>query len=105
MLHTVPCATIPMRSHPASARMPGMATANGRAIMPFGVMGGSYRPVGYVHVPSNLLDFGMDPQEAIDAPRVYHNGKLAVRIAELELMLMTSRWPCGAIAGRSTLRH
>ena len=64
---------------PMHTIMPGMATANGRAIMPFGVMGGSYQPVGHVHVLSNLLDFGMDPQEAIDAPRVYHNdGKVAV---------------------------
>lgn len=56
---------------PLHTIMPGMATQDGRTVMPFGVMGGGYQPFGHVHVLTNLIDFGMDPQEAIDAPRVF----------------------------------
>lgn len=38
----------------------------------YGVMGGAYQPQGHVQVLLNLLEFGMDLQEAIDAPRVAH---------------------------------
>ncbi len=60
---------------PMHTIMPGMALKGGRALMPFGVMGGDYQPVGQAHVLSNLLDFACDPQEAIDLPRVFHNGQ------------------------------
>jgi gamma-glutamyltranspeptidase/glutathione hydrolase len=45
--------------------------------MPFGVMGGAYQPNGHVRYMSNLVDFDMNIQEAIDGPRsFYDNGDL-----------------------------
>ncbi|MGH6948507.1 MAG: gamma-glutamyltransferase [Kiloniellales bacterium] len=56
---------------PLHTLLPGMLVEGGRAVMPFGVMGGLYQAVGHAHLVSNLLDYGLDIQEAIDLPRVF----------------------------------
>ncbi|WP_299202778.1 gamma-glutamyltransferase family protein [uncultured Tateyamaria sp.] len=56
---------------PMHTIIPGMLAKNGKPIMPFGVMGGAYQPNGHARFVSNLTDFGLDPQTAIDAPRAF----------------------------------
>ena len=51
--------------------IPGMLRQNGRVALPFGVMGGAYQPCGHARFVSNLVDYGMDLQAAIDAPRCF----------------------------------
>jgi len=54
--------------------IPAMVTRNGRPVFSFGVMGGSMQPQGHVQVLCNIIDFGMNIQEAGDAPRWRHGG-------------------------------
>jgi gamma-glutamyltranspeptidase / glutathione hydrolase len=54
---------------PYNTIIPGFISHNGRAWASFGVMGGFMQPQGHLQVGSNLVDYGMDPQTALDAPR------------------------------------
>jgi gamma-glutamyltranspeptidase/glutathione hydrolase len=54
--------------------IPGMAVKDGRAVMSFGVMGGHYQPFGHANLVSAVYGFGLDPQAALDLPRVSHDG-------------------------------
>ncbi len=56
---------------PMHTIIPAMLRQNGRVIMPFGVMGGAYQPNGHARFVTNLVDFNMHPQAAIDAPRSF----------------------------------
>ena len=49
--------------------IPGFLMKDGRAVGPFGVMGAYMQPQGHVQVAMNYIDFGLDPQQALDAPR------------------------------------
>jgi gamma-glutamyltranspeptidase / glutathione hydrolase len=54
--------------------IPAMATRDGRPWLSFGVMGGDMQPQGHVQVLCNLIDFGMNVQQAGAAPRCRHDG-------------------------------
>jgi gamma-glutamyltranspeptidase/glutathione hydrolase len=54
--------------------IPAFITRDGKPWLSFGVMGGSMQPQGHVQIVVNLIDFGMNLQEAGDAPRVRHDG-------------------------------
>ncbi len=54
--------------------IPAFITKNGEAWASFGVMGGDMQPQGHVEIVMNLVDFGMNLQEAGDAPRIQHEG-------------------------------
>ena len=56
---------------PMHTIIPGIICEDGRPTTPFGVMGGAYQPCGHARFLSNLQDFGMDLQTALDAPRAF----------------------------------
>jgi gamma-glutamyltranspeptidase / glutathione hydrolase len=63
---------------PMHTIIPGMVMRDGRCAMSFGVMGSHYQPMGHAQVMVNMTDYGMDVQEAIDAPRVFFGGEQTV---------------------------
>ncbi len=54
--------------------IPAFITKDGDPWLSFGLMGGSVQPQGHTQIVVNLIDFGMNLQEAGDAPRMRHNG-------------------------------
>jgi gamma-glutamyltranspeptidase/glutathione hydrolase len=59
---------------PFQTIIPAFVTKDGKPFMSFGVMGGDMQPQGHVQILVNMLDFGMNVQEAGDAPRIRHEG-------------------------------
>ncbi|MCH8010388.1 MAG: gamma-glutamyltransferase [Candidatus Marinimicrobia bacterium] len=54
--------------------IPAFVTKDGKPFMSFGVMGGAMQPQGHAQILVNIMDFGMNLQEAGDAPRIRHTG-------------------------------
>lgn len=54
--------------------IPAFVTKDGKPFLSFGVMGGATQPQGHVQIVTNMIDFGMNTQEAGDAPRILHSG-------------------------------
>ncbi|GAB2677675.1 gamma-glutamyltransferase [Aliiglaciecola aliphaticivorans] len=54
--------------------IPAFVTKNGKPWLSFGVMGGGTQPQMHAQIIVNLIDFGMNLQEAGDAPRILHSG-------------------------------
>ena len=59
---------------PFQTIIPAFITKDGKPWMSFGVMGGAMQPQGHAQIVMNLVDFGMNLQEAGDAPRIQHDG-------------------------------
>ena len=66
--------TLEPHKRPFHTIIPAFVTKNGRPVFSFGVMGGDQQPQGQVQVLVNLIDFGMDVQQAGDAFRFSHDG-------------------------------
>ena len=97
---------------PMHTIIPGMLREGGRVTMPFGVMGGAYQPNGHVRFLTNMVDYGMDAQTAIDAPRAFsENGMLKLErgygadvVAELADMGHKIETPETPLGGAQAIR-
>ena len=59
---------------PFQTIIPAFVTKDGKPYMSFGVMGGATQPQAHAQIIINMVDFGMNLQEAGDAPRIVHSG-------------------------------
>jgi gamma-glutamyltranspeptidase/glutathione hydrolase len=84
------------RKRPMHTLVPAMAYKDGAPYMAFGVMGAHFQPMGHAYVITNMRDYGMDPQAAIDTPRVFFDG---------ERVLVEEGVPGHVVAGLAALGH
>ncbi|MGJ8622694.1 MAG: gamma-glutamyltransferase family protein [Yoonia sp.] len=59
---------------PMHTIIPAILKKNDKVYMPFGVMGGQYQSTGHARFVTNVTDFGLSPQGAMDAPRSFAEG-------------------------------
>lgn len=60
--------------------IPGFISKNGKPVAPFGVMGAFMQPQGHLQVVLQMLEYGRNPQSALDAPRWYWTGEKNVSL-------------------------
>ena len=84
------------RKRPMHTLVPAMVLKDGKPLMAFGVMGAHFQPMGHVYVMNNMFDYGMGPQEALDAPRMFFEG---------DAILAEDNVPPDVIAGLEARGH
>jgi gamma-glutamyltranspeptidase/glutathione hydrolase len=84
------------RKRPLNTIIPAMVTQKGKAVMAFGVTGGQFQPFGQVQVLTNVIDYGMGIQAAIDAPRIFALG---------DTLQVESSVPASVVSGLAALGH
>jgi len=72
------------RKKPLHTIIPAFVTRDGKPLLSFGVMGGSMQPQGQIQVLLNIIEFGMDVQEAIDAPRFRHLSGVTAAVENID---------------------
>lgn len=88
--------------------IPAFMTKNGKPYMSFGVMGGSFQPLGHTEIVMNMIDFGMNGQEAGDAPRIDHQGSSEPTGEKMEgvgLITLESGYAFETIRGLMQMGH
>ncbi|GGG42078.1 gamma-glutamyltranspeptidase [Croceivirga lutea] len=96
------------RKRPFHTIIPAFMTKDGKPFMSFGVMGGDFQPMGHTQIVMNIVDFGMNIQEAGDAPRWDHTGGASPMGAETEdtgLIRTESGIPYSTIRGLMDKGH
>jgi gamma-glutamyltranspeptidase / glutathione hydrolase len=63
---------------PMHTIIPALGVRDGRCELAFGVMGAHYQPMGHAHMVTNLVDYSMDLQTAIDSPRVFYEDETTI---------------------------
>jgi gamma-glutamyltranspeptidase / glutathione hydrolase len=81
---------------PLHTLIPAMSRKDGKIDMSFGVMGGDFQPMGQVNVVVNRYVYGMDPQAALDFPRLFPQG---------ETVLTESTVPTSVLASLAAKGH
>ena len=81
---------------PLHTIIPAMVKKDGKIDMSFGVMGGDFQPMGHVNVMVNRYVYGMDPQAALDFPRLFPQG---------ENVLTESTVPASVLASLAARGH
>ncbi len=84
------------RKRPMHTLVPAMVLKDGEPYMVLGVMGADFQPMGHVYVMTNVFHYGMDPQAAIDTPRVFFDG---------DAVLVEASVPEAVVAGLRQLGH
>ena len=96
---------------PFQTIIPAFITRDGKPLMSFGVMGGAMQPQGHVQILINMVDFGMNIQEAGDAPRWQHfgssepTGKAADVLTNGGYIELESGVDIGAVRGLKSIGH
>jgi len=84
------------RKRPMHTLVPAMVLKGGRPLMAFGVMGAHFQPMGHAYIMTNIFHYGMDPQQAIDTPRVFFDG---------DTVLIEESVPAAVVEGLRRLGH